>query len=102
MSKVCLGHKSRIWFCRSVIHKSPVLEGWAVPFMGSDRSVVLRSQRYLYEKEKKRPLQVQTYVTFSSLFYVVIAAFFGAIFGVLAKFQFGRNLLLKVRWLFNI
>lgn len=46
------------------IHKSELVNAWCLPFMGSDRPVVLRSQRFLYEHEKKRPIQIQTYVQF--------------------------------------
>lgn len=49
---------------RPMVHKSKLVNAWCLPFMGSDRSVVLRSQRYLYEKEKKRPVQYQTYIAF--------------------------------------
>lgn len=45
-------------------HKCPVSEGWSMIFPGSDRSVALNTQRFLYEKYKQRPIQVQTYVTF--------------------------------------
>ena len=49
---------------RGIIHKNAISEGWSTIFPGSDRSVVLRSQRFLYEKEKQRPVQIQTYITF--------------------------------------
>lgn len=49
---------------RPLVHKSEHVKKWCLPFPGSDRSVVLRTQRYLYENEKKRPIQMQTYVTF--------------------------------------
>lgn len=49
---------------RPIIHKSDVVNAWCLPFLGSDRPVVLRSQRYLYEKEKKRPIQMQAYMQF--------------------------------------
>lgn len=49
---------------RPLIHKSEQVNSWCLPFPGSDRSVILRSQRYRYENEKKKPIQIQTYVTF--------------------------------------
>lgn len=49
---------------RPIIHKSDVVSGWCLPFLGSDRPVVMRSQRYLYEREKKRPIQMQAYIQF--------------------------------------
>ncbi|XP_076276701.1 saccharopine dehydrogenase-like oxidoreductase [Lasioglossum baleicum] len=78
---------------RSFFHKSP--HGWATVFLGSDRSVALRTQRFLYEKYNQRPVQLQTYVTFKSFFSMFTMIFFGALFVVLAMFECGRNLLLK-------
>lgn len=49
---------------RPLVHKSELVNRWCLPFPGSDRPVVVRSQRFLYENEKKRPLQMQTYVQF--------------------------------------
>lgn len=46
----------------SVLHKSELVNAWCLPFLGSDRPVVLRSQRFLYENEKKRPVQMQAYI----------------------------------------
>jgi hypothetical protein len=37
---------------RGPLHKNPIVKSWCLPFPGSDRSVVMRSQRYFYEKEK--------------------------------------------------
>ena len=38
---------------------------WCLKFPGSDRTVMLRSERYRYELEKKRPSQIQAYVQVS-------------------------------------
>jgi len=83
------------------LHKSKVTNGWCVPFFGSDKSVVLRSQRYLYEKEKKKPVQYQAYIEFPSFFYAAIVVVLGTIFGFLAKYSFGRKLLLNYPKLFS-
>jgi hypothetical protein len=72
-----------------------------VPFPGSDRSVVLRSQRYFFEHEKQRPVQVQTYMLIKSILSLFAIGILGLLFVVLSKFQFGRNLLLKVMLMFN-
>lgn len=48
---------------RPVIHKSSGNK-WSLPFMGADRSCVLRTQRFLYETEGKRPLQMRAYISF--------------------------------------
>ena len=51
---------------RGVLHKTEEVEEnqgkWCLLFPGSDRSVMLRSERFRYDIEKKRPAQIQTYV----------------------------------------
>lgn len=49
---------------RSLVHFSEFVQRWCLPFPGSDRPVVLRSQRARYLHEKKRPIQMQTYIQF--------------------------------------
>ncbi|XP_058793856.1 saccharopine dehydrogenase-like oxidoreductase [Phymastichus coffea] len=87
---------------KGVLHRSAISEGWSTIFPGSDRSVCLRTQRFLYEKYKQRPVQVQTYVTFKSLLQVLAAAVFGGIFSLLAKSECGRSLLLKYPKFFSL
>ncbi|XP_006620843.1 saccharopine dehydrogenase-like oxidoreductase, partial [Apis dorsata] len=86
---------------RGFIHKSSLSEGWSMIFPGADRSVTLRTQRFLYEKYKQRPAQVQTYFTLNSLFAVLTTTIFGFIFLMLSKYEFGRNLLLKYPTFFS-
>ncbi|SPP80487.1 saccharopine dehydrogenase-like oxidoreductase [Drosophila guanche] len=66
-----------------------------LPFPETDRSVVMRSQRYLYENEKKRPIQMQAYMLYPSRLVAGVVVFFAAVIGILAKFSFGRQLLLR-------
>lgn len=81
---------------RPVIHKQEIVGNrYCMPFPGSDRSVVMRSQRHFYEKEKQRPIQMRAYIAFDSIFAVAGIIIFGIIFGTLARFSFGRKLLLK-------
>lgn len=86
---------------RSIIHKSPIVNGWCLPFPGSDRSVVYRSQRYFFENEKKRPIQMHAYVKFNSLFYALMTSFVAVMFFIMTKFKFGRKLLLNYPKLFS-
>lgn len=81
---------------RGMLHKSELNGNWALPFLGSDRSVVLRSQRFFYEHDKKRPVQIHTYFSVPSFLAVIGMAIFGFVFGLMTKFSFGRSLLLKV------
>lgn len=78
------------------IFKSDVIDKWCIPFLGADRSVMLRSQRFFYESEKKRPSQVQTYIGMPSLMSTLSIIVIGAIFMILCKFSFGRKILLQV------
>lgn len=103
---------------------------WCLKFPGSDRTVMLRSERYRYELEKKRPSQIQAYVQvcnfrtmrlkvkgkrlclrteslliffqFSSLFMSLLTMFIGAVFGIFASFKFGRYLLEKYPGFFSL
>lgn len=68
---------------------------------GSDRSVALRTQRYLYEERKQRPIQIQTYFLIATMWKMIMLGVIGLIFGILAKFAFGRNLLLKYPGIFT-
>lgn len=80
---------------RGVLFKSEVLNKWCLPFLGSDRAVMLRSQRYFYEAEKKRPAQVHTYIAMPSLLSAIGTILFGIIFATFCQFSWSRKLLLK-------
>jgi len=75
------------------VHYSNVVNGWCLPFPGSDRSVIVRSQRHFYHAEKQRPVQSGAYAKQPSLFAVVCLMIGGLIFGVLVQFRLGRYLL---------
>uniref|UniRef100_D3TLJ2 Putative saccharopine dehydrogenase n=1 Tax=Glossina morsitans morsitans TaxID=37546 RepID=D3TLJ2_GLOMM len=87
---------------RPLIFRSEIVNGICLPFPGSDRSVVMRSQRFLYEKEGKRPIQMHAYVVFRTWFIAVCAACFFVMFGMTAKFSFGRKILLKYPKFFSM
>ena len=72
------------------------VDKWSMPFMGSDPSVVRRTQRYRHEELKKPPLQYGAYFTLPSFINVALLMFFGFIFILLASFESGRKLLEKV------
>lgn len=78
---------------RPVLFKSEVIKKWSLPFLGSDKSVVIRSQMYGKQFENKMPVQIQTYFCVSSFLYALLFIFMGGIFSFLAKFQAGRSLL---------
>lgn len=65
---------------------------WCLPFPGSDRSVMVRTQRELYHVKEEYPAQIQCYVQMS-LLNCIVTIMVGAIFGILASFRAGRKLL---------
>ncbi|KAG0725499.1 Saccharopine dehydrogenase-like oxidoreductase [Chionoecetes opilio] len=67
---------------------------WCVPNMASDRSVVMRSQRLMYEKDNDRPTQFQVYFGMSRV-NAIMSILFGILFYVMTLMTFTRNLLLK-------
>lgn len=74
---------------------------YCLPFPGADRSVVTRSQRLMYEEEKKAPVQIRNYFTVSSFLGTLMMIIIGAVFALLSKYAFGRQLLLKYPKLFS-
>jgi hypothetical protein len=56
----------------------------------------MRSQRYFFEKENKRPVQIKAYFQCTSLIAAIIMALSAVLFGLLASFKWGRSLLEKV------
>ncbi len=78
---------------RPAVHRSKLVNSWCIPFPGSDRSVMMRSQRARYHSDNRRPAQISCYVQISSLFYLVLTMLMGLVFGVLARFKYGRALL---------
>jgi len=86
-------------FNRSVLHYSELIKGWCLPFPGSDKSIVARTERYCYSTHKQRPIQVNTYVTVGGLMSSIFLMIGAVMFGVIAQFKWGRYLLEKVRML---
>ncbi|KAM7368233.1 hypothetical protein PAMP_014473 [Pampus punctatissimus] len=81
--------------------KSKEIEQYAIPFMGSDPSVVKRTQRFLYEEEHQSPIQYSAYVGVGGLFSVVKLFCGGLLFWFLVKFSLGRKLLTTFPWIFS-
>lgn len=78
---------------RGALHYSNIVDAWCMPFMGSDKSVMTRTQRSFYHDKDQRPAQIQAYFQVSSLFAAFTIALVGLIFGLLASFQWGRRIL---------
>lgn len=82
-------------------HRSDVVKGWVLPFPGADRSVMKRTQRYLYENESQRPIQIDTFFTVRSFFQVIGIVLGFLLWSVLVKFEFGKRWLLDYPKLFT-
>uniref|UniRef100_A0A8C2CHS1 Saccharopine dehydrogenase-like oxidoreductase n=1 Tax=Cyprinus carpio TaxID=7962 RepID=A0A8C2CHS1_CYPCA len=82
---------------RGTLFYSNELQQYAIPFMGTDPSVVKRTQRYLTEELKESPVQYGAYVGIGGISNIFKLVFAGLMFFFLVKFSFGRNLLIKVK-----
>ncbi|XP_012499793.1 PREDICTED: saccharopine dehydrogenase-like oxidoreductase [Propithecus coquereli] len=83
-----------ISFCRE-------LNLYSIPFLGSDVSVVKRTQRYLHENLEESPVQYAAYITVGSITSVIKLMFAGLFFLFFVRFGIGRQLLIKFPWLFS-
>jgi len=80
---------------RGSLHYNDIVDSWCLPFPGSDRSVMMRTQRGFYHDKGARPTQIHCYVQMSSLFSCIVFIMVGAIFALLASFKMGRSFLEK-------
>ncbi|XP_030051806.1 saccharopine dehydrogenase-like oxidoreductase [Microcaecilia unicolor] len=80
---------------RGAVFYSNELKQYSVPFLGSDPSVVKRTQRYLYENMEESPVQYSAYVAVGGIASVIKLMLAGLLFLLFTKFSFGRNLLIK-------
>lgn len=79
------------------LHKS----SYSLPFPGSDPSVVYRTQRALYDRERQRPAQFRAYVTFPSLCVGLITLFGAVVLYFMSMLSCTRALLLRYPELFT-
>ncbi|KAM9840539.1 saccharopine dehydrogenase-like oxidoreductase [Aulostomus maculatus] len=86
---------------RGVVFFSKEIEQYTIPFMGSDPSVIKRTQRFLYEEEHQSPIQYSAYVGVGGLFSLAKLCCGGLIFWFLVKFSLGRKLLTTFPWFFS-
>ncbi|XP_039320187.1 saccharopine dehydrogenase-like oxidoreductase [Saimiri boliviensis] len=77
------------------------LKSYSIPFMGSDVSVVRRTQRYLYENLEESPVQYAAYVAVGGITSVIKLMFAGLFFLFFVRFGIGRQLLIKFPWFFS-
>ncbi|XP_078262006.1 saccharopine dehydrogenase-like oxidoreductase [Rhinoraja longicauda] len=77
-----------------VFHSNKVNQ-YAIPFLGSDASVVKRTQRFLYENLQESPVQYGAYATVGGIRSVILLMVAGFFFWCFSKCKFGRKLMIK-------
>jgi len=87
---------------RGFLSKSEEVDKWCILFPGSDRSVMVRSERARFDNDGHRPAQVHAYVALTSLFWAILASFAFIMFGLLCNFKFGRYLLETYPYIFSL
>ncbi|NXN99935.1 SCPDL oxidoreductase, partial [Rhinopomastus cyanomelas] len=86
---------------RGFLFYSPQFKEYSVAFMGSDASVVKRSQRYFYTELKETPVQYGAYANVGGLGSVIRLMLCGIVFLLLVKCSFGRKLLTQYPGFFS-
>ena len=76
--------------------------GYCVPFPGSDRSVVSRTQSYNFTHFNERPVQIQTYFVVRSMTAVLALLFVNLAVSLLSPYPMGRQLLMKYPHIFSL
>lgn len=86
---------------RGSLFYSNEIQQYTVPFMGSDPSVVKRTQRFLVEQHEATQVQYGAYAGIGGVGNIIKMMFAGIIFWFMVKFSFGRNLLIKYPEIFS-
>jgi short subunit dehydrogenase-like uncharacterized protein len=83
-------------------HWHAALRRWRLPFPGADASVVRRSQRRLaWARAEETPVQFAAYFGVTRAWTVLAVLAFGAVLGLLSRWRWGRQLLLRFPRLFS-
>jgi len=85
---------------RGNLFYAPEVDSYCMPFLGSDRSVMTRTQREFYHGKDESPAQVQCYAQMR-WWNCLLTMLVGLIFGLFASFKFGRSLLEKYPGFFS-
>mmetsp|Transcript_57705 Transcript_57705/g.125488 ORF Transcript_57705/g.125488 Transcript_57705/m.125488 type:complete len:432 (-) Transcript_57705:40-1335(-) len=88
---------------RSGVFYDDRVSAWCMPFMGADNAVVRASQAAFASRPDLgvTPVQFATYIRLPSLWVAMQFVFFGGFLLLLAKFHWGRSLLLKYPGFFS-
>lgn len=80
---------------RSSVFYSEEIGQYAIPFMGSDSSVVRRTQRYLHQEHQHTPVQYSAYAGVGGVWSMIKVLLCGLLFKFLVKTTLGRGLLIS-------
>lgn len=86
---------------RKLLEYIDEVKGRCMPFLGSDRTVVKRSEILKYHTKGERPIYCETYFRVGSMFAGIIVLLVASVFGTFAKFSFGRTLLKRFPGFFS-
>lgn len=86
---------------RGSLFYSNEIQQYTVPFMGSDPSVVKRTQRFLVEQHGATQVQYGAYAGIGGVGNIIKMMFAGIMFWFMVKFSFGRSLLIKYPEIFT-
>lgn len=69
--------------------------GWAMPFLGADKSIVTRSQYYEAVNKGVKPVMFHTYTRFETRRNALLLAFFMSILKIVAKYEGARRFIMR-------
>ena len=70
-------------------------KGLYVPFPGSDRQIVKKTEQYYNENRNEDPAQIETYFTITGIWNIIRGSIMGAMLLSLIGTKYGRSLLAK-------
>uniref|UniRef100_A0A0K8WKA4 Saccharopine dehydrogenase-like oxidoreductase n=2 Tax=Bactrocera latifrons TaxID=174628 RepID=A0A0K8WKA4_BACLA len=87
---------------RSYPHRVPTLKSYFVPIHTGDRDLVVQTQNFLFENEKKRPIQYENYIGFKSLLYAVFVPWLISLVTLFAQYSWTRKVLMMFPKVFTL
>jgi Saccharopine dehydrogenase NADP binding domain len=79
-----------------LIHSDQIISNrWCFPLYDADEAAIKRSQRYHFEKENRRPVQVQYFFVLGSFLSVVGLVFMSIFVAIFTRFSCGIKILLN-------
>lgn len=79
---------------RSILWYNYDLKSYCLPFLGTDKSVVSRSEYFKKQLYNEYPILLQPYVSVKSLLWSVVLLVYFVIFGILTQFEITKRILI--------